>query len=39
VAYAKYGCSSLMELRVHGLISEEEQRVAERAYDFLLRGP
>ena len=37
VAYAKYGCRSLVELRMQGLISEEEQRVAERAYDFLLR--
>ena len=37
IAYAKYGCKTLNELRDHNLISKEEQEVTERAYDFLLR--
>lgn len=37
VAYAQHGCRSLDDLRTHNLISEQEQRVAERAHDFLLR--
>jgi len=36
VAYAKYGAKSLPDLLVQGLISEQELRVARRAYDFLL---
>lgn len=37
IAYGKYGCKTLNELREHNLISKEEQEVTERAYDFLLR--
>src|SRR5258708_2461405 len=37
VANARYGCKSLEDLRSHDLISEQEERIAERAYDFLLR--
>ena len=37
VANARYGCRSLEDLRSHDLISEQEKRIAERAYDFLLR--
>src|SRR5260370_29122194 len=37
VANAKYGCQTLADLREHDLISEQEERIAERAYDFLLR--
>ena len=37
VAYAKYGCQTLEDLRDSGLISEDEQKAAARAYDFLLR--
>jgi [protein-PII] uridylyltransferase len=37
VANARYGCRSLADFREHDLISEEEERIAERAYDFLLR--
>jgi [protein-PII] uridylyltransferase len=37
VAHARFGCRSLADLRERDLVSLEEQRVAERAYDFLLR--
>jgi [protein-PII] uridylyltransferase len=37
IAYGKYGCETLNDLRDQNLISEEEQEVTERAYDFLLR--
>ena len=37
VAHARYGCRSLADLKARDLISTEEERVAERAYDFLLR--
>src|SRR5882672_10409370 len=37
VANARYGCRSLADLRSHDLVSEQEERIAERAYDFLLR--
>lgn len=37
IAYWKYGCHTLDQLRAHDHISEEERRSAERAYDFLLR--
>jgi [protein-PII] uridylyltransferase len=37
VAHARQGCRSLADLRARGLVSEEEERAAERAYDFLLR--
>lgn len=37
IAHSKFGCQTLGELRGHDVISAEEQRSAERAYDFLLR--
>jgi [protein-PII] uridylyltransferase len=37
IAYSKYGCQSIDDMRGRDLISEEEQRLAEKAYDFLLR--
>lgn len=37
VTFARYGCRSLEDLRARDLITVEEKRVAERAYDFLLR--
>lgn len=37
VAFARYGCRSLADLRARDLITLAEQRAAERAYDFLLR--
>jgi len=37
VANARYGCRSLEDLRSHNVISDQEKRMAERAYDFLLR--
>jgi [protein-PII] uridylyltransferase len=36
IAYGRYGCKTINELREHNLISKEELEVAERAYDFLL---
>jgi [protein-PII] uridylyltransferase len=37
VGYAKTGGTSLADLCAHNLISTHEQKVAERAYEFLLR--
>ncbi|MEJ7617403.1 MAG: hypothetical protein WKF30_10690 [Pyrinomonadaceae bacterium] len=37
IAHSKFGCQTLGELCGHNVISPEEQRRAERAYDFLLR--
>ncbi|HJP92311.1 MAG TPA: [protein-PII] uridylyltransferase [Pyrinomonadaceae bacterium] len=37
IAYGKYGCKTVNDLRDRNLISEEEQEITERAYDFLLR--
>jgi [protein-PII] uridylyltransferase len=36
-AYARYGCRTLEELCERGIISENERRVAGRAYEFLWR--
>ena len=37
VGYARYGCRTLVELRDHGVISEAERRMAERAANFIWR--
>jgi UTP:GlnB (protein PII) uridylyltransferase len=37
VAHAGFGCSSLADLRQREIVSADEHRVAERAYDFLLQ--
>ena len=37
MAHAGFGCRSLAELRQREIVSADEHRVAERAYDFLLR--
>lgn len=37
VAHSRFGCRSLADLRARDLVSAEEQRRADRAYDFLLR--
>jgi [protein-PII] uridylyltransferase len=37
IAYGKYGCKTLDDLRERNLISKEEGETAKRAYDFLLR--
>lgn len=37
IGHSKFGCQTLAELCAHDVISAEEQRRAERAYDFLLR--
>ena len=37
IAYGKYGCKTVKDLRHRNLISEQEQEVIKRGYDFLLR--
>ena len=36
LAYARHGCRTLAEMQAHDLITSEERKIAERAYDFLL---